>query len=133
MTWKYIMLHCTATPAERIITREDIDRYHRQRGFREIGYHFIVHPDGRVEEGRALSQMGAHCKGWNYTAIGVAYIGGLDRMGNPKDTRTKAQKEAIANLVEGLKRLFPIKRVLGHNEVAAKACPCFNVRNEFEL
>ena len=129
MTWKYIMLHCTATPAGRIVTREDIDRHHRERGFREIGYHFIIHQDGRVEEGRALSQAGAHCKGWNYTAIGVAYIGGTDKWGNPKDTRTEAQKEAIVRLVEGLKRLFPIKRVLGHNEVSTKACPGYLVDN----
>ncbi|NDV83824.1 N-acetylmuramoyl-L-alanine amidase [Bacteroides sp. 51] len=128
--WKYIMLHCTATPAERVLTREDIDRYHRERGFREIGYHFIIHQDGRVEEGRALSQAGAHCKGWNYTAIGVAYIGGTDKQGNPKDTRTEAQKEAIVRLIEGLKSLFAIKRVLGHNEVSAKACPCYDVSVE---
>lgn len=131
MMWKYIMLHCTATPGGRVVTREDINQYHRERGFREIGYHFIVHQDGRVEEGRALSQMGAHCKGWNYTAIGIAYIGGTDMQGNPKDTRTEAQKEAIVKLVEGLKRLFPIRRVLGHNEVTTKACPCFNVKEEF--
>lgn len=131
MMWKYIMLHCTATPAERILTREEIDRYHKEMGSREIGYHFIVHQDGRVEEGRALSQMGAHCKGWNYSAIGVAYIGGTDKQGNAADTRTAAQKRAIKQLVEGLKQLFGIKRVLGHNEVAAKACPCFNVKEEF--
>lgn len=130
MMWKYIMLHCTATPEGRAVTREEIDRYHRERGFRGIGYHFIIHPDGRVEEGRALSQMGAHCKGWNYSAIGVAYIGGVDSLGNPKDTRTEAQKEAMINLIEGLKRLFSIKRVLGHNEVAPTACPCYDVRVE---
>lgn len=126
MMWKYIMLHCTATPEGRVVTKEEIDRYHRERGFKSIGYHFIVHQDGRVEEGRPLSQTGAHCKGWNHTAIGVAYIGGTDKQGNPKDTRTKAQKEAMARLVEGLKRMFVIKRVLGHNEVAATACPCFS-------
>lgn len=133
MTWKYIMLHCTATPAHRVVTREDIDRWHRQRGFRCIGYHYIIHQNGRVEEGRPLTQTGAHCKGYNSTAIGIAYIGGTDAKGTPADTRTPAQKEAIKALINRLRMLFGIERIMGHNEVSNKACPCFNVGKEYTL
>ncbi|WP_239063733.1 N-acetylmuramoyl-L-alanine amidase [Bacteroides sp. 51] len=130
MSWKYIMIHCTATPAERELTVADIDRYHRERGFKSIGYHFVIHQDGRIEEGRSLTQKGAHCYGWNSSAIGIAYVGGLDKEGNPADTRTEAQKVAIRELVRRLCTLIEIKRVLGHNEVSDKACPCYDVRKE---
>ena len=132
MSWKYIMIHCTATPADRKLTVKDIDRYHKERGFKSIGYHFVVHQDGQIDEGRSLAQPGAHCYGWNSSAIGIAYIGGLDEKGNPADTRTEAQKESLHELVKRLKSLIEIKRVLGHNEVSDKACPCFDVKNEFK-
>ena len=127
MRWKYIMIHCTATPTERKLTVADIDRYHREKGYKRIGYHFIIHQDGRIDEGRSLAQPGAHCYGWNSSAIGIAYIGGLDANGNPADTRTEAQKAAIRGLIERLGTLIEIQRVLGHNEVSNKACPCYDV------
>lgn len=127
MSWKYIMIHCTATPEDRILTLEDIDRYHREKGYNGIGYHFIIHQNGQIEEGRSLTKVGAHCYGWNSSAIGIAYVGGLDKKGRPKDTRTEAQKIAIRGLIERIKTLINIKRVLGHNEVSDKACPCYDV------
>lgn len=131
MSWKYIMIHCTATPEGKEYTKEDIDRWHRKRGFNGIGYHYVVHLDGLIEEGRPITRTGAHCYGWNSSAIGIAYIGGTDATGKSKDTRTEAQKKAIRQLVERFKELIPIERILGHNEVSHKACPCFDVRKEF--
>ncbi|NDV84913.1 N-acetylmuramoyl-L-alanine amidase, partial [Bacteroides sp. 51] len=97
---------------------------------KSIGYHFVIHQDGRIEEGRSLTQKGAHCYGWNSSAIGIAYVGGLDKEGNPADTRTEAQKAAIRGLIERLGTLIEIQRVLGHNEVSDKACPCYDVSVE---
>lgn len=132
MKWKYVMLHCTATPGSRRLTVEDIDRYHRELGYKSIGYHFIIDQDGRIDEGRSFTQVGAHCYGWNSSAIGIAYVGGLDdATGKPADTRTEAQKVAMRGLVNRIKTLIEIKKVLGHNEVSKKACPCFDVRREF--
>lgn len=131
MTWKFIMIHCTATPAGREHTVAEIDRWHRAKGFKEIGYHFVIHLDGTIEVGRPITRVGAHCYGWNSSSIGIAYIGGLDANGKPADTRTPEQKQAIQKLVNNIKTILPIRRVLGHNEVAAKACPCFDVRKEF--
>ena len=130
MSWKYIMIHCTATPVERVLTVADIDRYHREKGYKSIGYHFVIHQDGRIEEGRSLAQPGAHCYGWNSSAIGIAYIGGLDAAGKPADTRTAQQKAAIRGLIGRLCTLLEIRRILGHNEVSDKPCPCFDVRSE---
>lgn len=76
-TINQIIIHCSATPEGRDYTAADIDRWHRQRGFHGIGYHYVIRLDGTIEHGRPVEQIGAHCKGHNATTIGVCYIGGL--------------------------------------------------------
>lgn len=127
-----IIIHCTATPEGSDVSVADIDRCHRERGFIEIGYHFVVMADGRIETGRNIEAAGAHCLGHNPNSVGVAYVGGLARdCKTPKDTRTEAQKKALRELVAKLRVQFPGATVHGHNEFAKKACPCFDVRKEF--
>ena len=91
-----IIIHCSATKVGQDFTAADIDRWHRERGFNGIGYHYVVCLDGRLERGRDISLAGAHCKGWNEHSIGICYIGGLDVNGHPADTRTKAQKRVLS-------------------------------------
>lgn len=126
-----IVVHCTATPAGRNVSAADVDRWHRQRGFRSIGYHFLVRLDGYIEAGRPLDEIGAHALGHNADSIGVAYAGGLDSAGRPADTRTPAQKQALQKLLQSLRKQFPNARIVGHNTLAAKACPCFNAEEEY--
>lgn len=124
-----IIIHCTATPEGLDYTVRDIDRWHRSRGFNEIGYHYIIHLNGKIDKGRDVEKIGAHCKGHNRHTIGIAYIGGL-RDGKPADTRTDDQKLALICLVYQLKKKYPsITKVSGHNEYSHKACPCFKVPN----
>ena len=126
-----IILHCTATREGRDYSVADVTAWHKARGFRTIGYHYLVHLDGRVEYGRPVSEVGAHCTGQNARSIGVCYVGGLDADGKtPKDTRTAAQRYMLRELVRGLQRQYPGATVHGHREFAAKACPCFDVRTE---
>ena len=122
-----IILHCTATPEGREVTVADVTAWHKERGFRTIGYHYLVYLDGTVVRGRREEEIGAHCLGQNAGSIGVCYVGGLDSRGRPKDTRTAAQRVALRNLVEGLQRRYPHATLHGHNEFAAKACPCFKI------
>ncbi len=122
-----IILHCTATPEGREVTVADVTAWHKERGFRTIGYHYLVYLDGTVVRGRREEEIGAHCLGQNAGSIGVCYVGGLDSRGKPKDTRTAAQRVALRNLVEGLQRRYPHATLHGHNEFAAKACPCFKI------
>ena len=87
-----IIVHCAATPEGKAFTVADIDAWHRKRGFRCIGYHFVIYLDGSVHEGRAIEEVGAHCLGHNANSIGICYIGGCATNGKtPKDTRTEAQ------------------------------------------
>lgn len=126
-----IIVHCSATPEGRNVAVADIDRWHRERGFDGIGYHYVVYIDGSVHEGRPLNKVGAHCKGHNAHSIGICYVGGVDLNGKPKDTRTLAQKDALVNLLMRLKRRFPKAVIRGHRDFAAKACPSFDATKEY--
>lgn len=126
-TVRTIIVHCSATPAGRDVTVADIDRWHRARGFRSIGYHYVVLLDGTVCPGRPEDAVGAHCLGQNATSIGVCYVGGLDADGStPRDTRTPAQRRALLDLLADLLRRYPGAVVRGHRDFAPKACPSFD-------
>ena len=123
-----IIVHCTATPEGRPVTVRQITEWHKARGFRTIGYHYLICLDGTVESGRPVEEIGAHCLGHNSKSIGICYVGGLDKESlTPKDTRTAAQRESLRKLVARLQQRFPGATVHGHREFAAKACPCFDV------
>lgn len=123
-----IIIHCSDTPEGRAVTVDEIRRWHKERGFSDIGYHYVIMLDGSVCDGRPLEQAGAHCKGQNAHSISICYVGGCDLNRRPKDTRTDAQKTAMAGLIRELKRRFPMATIHGHNEFANKACPSFDVQ-----
>ena len=125
-------MHCSATKEGHSFTSKDIEAWHKQRGWKSIGYHYVILLDGMVQTGRPVSETGSHTAGQNADSIGVCYIGGLDSTGNPKDTRTDQQKIAMNSLVCNLLKKFPGSTVHGHNEFANKACPCFDVKKEFK-
>lgn len=126
-----IIVHCTATPEGRYHTAADIDRWHRQRNFNGIGYHYVVLLDGSIQTGRRPDIAGAHCKGHNKYSLGIVYVGGLDAKGNPKDTRTPAQKASLLRLLKELKSKYPKASIHSHRDFAAKACPCFDATSEY--
>ena len=111
---KYIVLHCSATKEGVPFGIEDIDRWHRQRGFRKVGYHYVILLDGTIRKGRDIAQVGAHVQGSNANSIGICYIGGLDADGKPKDTRTEEQKASLFFLLQQLREQFPDAMICGH-------------------
>jgi N-acetylmuramoyl-L-alanine amidase len=132
-----IILHCSATREGKAFTVGDIDRWHRERGWKGCGYHYVITLDGKVELGRPEQVAGAHCTGRNSESIGVCYIGGCDMVGKSKDTRTPEQKKAMVTLVRQLMQThgIGIENVRCHNEFSTKACPSFSIekfRNELE-
>ena len=149
-----IVIHCSASRAGQDLRAADIDKMHKERGFAMIGYNYVIDLDGTVETGRPLTRDGAHCntaglsgKSYNKHSIGICYVGGLDKDGNPADTRTDAQKTALAELVYRLIEEYPIIEVIGHRDASPdkdgngtieknewiKQCPCFSVRDEFPM
>ena len=134
-----IIVHCTATRAEWWAGRPTADKeaevrkWHVQdRGWRDIGYHFLIDRDGTVATGRPLEEVGAHVKGHNTGTIGISLFGGHGGATTDKfeDNFTPEQDEALRNLIADLQNRFPsISKISGHNEYANKACPCFDVRS----
>ena len=131
-----IIIHCTATRAEWMGNSPtsakvaEIDRWHRDRGFNQIGYHYLIDRDGTVATGRPLEKVGAHVKGRNTGSIGISLFGGHGSSENDAfaDNYTPQQEAALLKLLRDLREKYPsIKTVSGHNQYAAKACPGFNV------
>ena len=139
-----IIIHCSATRADRSLTPDDLETQHRRRGFNGTGYHYYIRKDGTVHITRPIERIGAHVKGWNTSSVGICYEGGLDAMGNPKDTRTPEQRSALRLLVHQLLKQFRNARVCGHRDLSpdldgdgtvqprewVKQCPCFEVSKE---
>lgn len=128
-----IIIHCSATAEGKDFNAADIDRWHKQRGFKKIGYHYVIKLDGTIENGRGVEEVGAHCLNHNKNSIGICYIGGLASDGKtPKDTRTTEQKKALWKLIVELLIKYPNATIHGHREFANKACPCFDAQKEYQ-
>ncbi len=144
---KYLVIHCTATPEGREVSSDDIRAWHTNpvskggRGWKQVGYTDLVHLDGTVER-LVDNNEDAHVDPWEITngAAGyngvsrhIVYAGGLDRQKRSKDTRTEAQKNALASYVRDFHRRFPDVKIVGHNELdKGKACPSFCVQDWLE-
>ena len=139
---KYLVIHCTATAEGREVTAAQIRAAHTNpvskggRGWRVVGYTDMIHLDGSIErlvdnnEDANVDpwEITNGAKGYNSVSRHIVYVGGVDHRGKPKDTRTEAQKRAMAEYVKDFHRRFPEVKIIGHNEVAAKACPSFDVQ-----
>ncbi len=139
---KYLVLHCTATPEGRDVTPDDIRRWHTSpvsangRGWKQVGYTDLIRLDGTVvrlvnnnEDANVdPREVTNGAKGYNSISRHIVYAGGCDKSNNPKDTRTAAQEKALVAYVKDFHRRFPNVRIIGHNEIAAKACPSFDVQ-----
>ena len=127
-----IIVHCTATPEFRKVSVEEIDRWHKDRGWSQIGYHYVVQLDGTINRGRPITITGAHVKGHNKGSIGITYVGGCDSEMNPCDTRTDEQIDSLEYLIGYLCASYPGAEVYGHRDFSSKACPSFDAKSEYE-
>ena len=133
---KQIVVHCTSDYPN---SKRDMEYYRRlfvqgrsEEGYSDVGYHYIIFQDGRIESGRPLSKIGAHCPECNRTSIGISYVGGMVAENTYEDTRTDAQVKSLWNLIFYLLKYFPSAKLYGHHDFnTTKACPCFNVQEEY--
>ena len=135
---KYLIIHCTATPEGRRVTKGDIEEWHLQgRGWNRLGYTDMVHLDGSLENLTPFDsdsiitnhEMTWGAKGINSISRHVVYVGGLSRSMKTKDTRTPEQMETLAAYVKYMILRYPWLKIAGHNQFAAKDCPSFDVPN----
>lgn len=132
---KYIVIHCAATPnGDGRFTLEDLDRMHRDRGWRKIGYHYVIEVSGACRTGRLEHEIGAHVAGSNASSIGVCMIG--------TDKFTLEQWESLQSLITSLQLHYPEAEIVGHRDFSPdkdgdgiieewewlKTCPGFDVR-----
>lgn len=144
---KYLVIHCTATPEGRDVSAEDIRRWHTSapptgRGWKQVGYTDLFHLDGTVE--RLVSnnedenvdnwEITNGAAGYNSVSRHIVYAGGVDanNVNIARDTRTPAQREAMKRYVIDFHRKHPGVKIVGHNRLAAKACPSFDVSKWLE-
>ena len=128
-----IIVHCTATKEGLDYTVDDVRRWHKNQGWSDIGYHYLVLLNGCVCEGRDVDIAGAHCSGHNTHSIGVCYVGGIDSDGKTaKDTRTPEQRERLLKLLKELRQIYPNAKIHGHRDFASKACPSFDATEEYK-
>ncbi len=134
--YRYITVHCSATTATMDIGAKTICHWHLARGWRDIGYHFVIRRSGLIELGRDLSQMGAHVAGHNRGNIGICLVGGCNDKLQPEDNFTFAQRKALFALITQLQKRFNIQdnKVKAHNQWnASKACPVININGDNAL
>lgn len=139
---KYLVIHCTATPKGREVTAADIRRWHTSplpqgRGWKQVGYTDMVHLDGKVER-LVNNNEDAWVDPWEITngAVGfnsvsrhVVYVGGLaSDAKTAEDTRTAPQLASMERYVKEFHEKFPRVKIVGHNQLAKKACPSFDVQ-----
>ncbi len=128
-----IVVHAAATPDDMDIGVKEIRRWHRVRGFSDIGYHFVIRRSGYIELGRPLRRPGAHARGFNGHSIGICMVGGLDDEGRAADNFTTEQFQVLYILLYGLMDVFGLveEQVWGHCDLpeVRKECPCFDVQS----
>ena len=139
---EFLVIHCTATPPGREVSADDIRRWHTApvskggRGWKQVGYTDIIHLDGSVErlvdnnEDNNVDpwEVTNGAKGYNSRSRHIVYVGGVAKDGKtPMDTRTDQQKEALKAYVLDFHKKHPSVRIVGHNALAGKDCPSFDV------
>ena len=118
-----IIIHHSWTPADMDIGVEEIRRWHLERGWQDIGYHYVLRRNGIIELGRPIEIQGAHTRGQNQDSIGICIVGG-----KPDVNFTKSQWRSLNTLVAALMFKHNIYEVGGHRDYAASECPGFDVR-----
>ena len=130
----YIAIHCTATQPETSIA--SIQNYWKNNlGWKNPGYHYIIDRFGNVVNLLPIELVSNGVQGYNSQTINISYVGGIDKSGKPKDTRTEAQKQSILKLLKELRVKFPKAKIQGHRDFpnVKKACPSFDAKKEYSL
>lgn len=126
-----IFVHCAATQPNATVSAI-VNYWKNTLKWKNVGYHILIGPDFYTILSNPNNVTNG-VQGFNAKGFHISYIGGIDKSGKPKDTRTDYQKKIISVCLEEARKRFPKARVRGHNEVKAKACPSFSVKEQYPL
>jgi len=118
-TERIILHHAAASQC----SADDIDKWHKQKDYSCIGYHFFIKKNGTIYRGRQENAIGAHAYQNNYNSIGICFEGDFE-----KEQMTDAQVEAGKELVAYIKNKYGISKVQKHSDVCSTSCPGKNFR-----
>lgn len=137
--FKYLIIHCTATPEGRSVTAETVRRWHTApqptgRGWSRVGYSDLILLNGArhvftkhnndtwIDAGEITNGVA----GINSVSRHVAYVGGMDAAGKlAKDTLTDSQNAMLSSIIAECLAYAPDIQIAGHNQFSNKACPSF--------
>lgn len=124
----WLVVHASATPPTLDIGAAEIRQWHLQKGWSDIGYHFVIRRNGKVEIGRPENQVGSHVAGRNSNSLGICLVGGTDARQRPENNFTAEQWASLQTLLMRLTQKYPGATILGHRDFPGvhKACPCFD-------
>ena len=125
-----LVVHCAATTPTQDIGAAEIRKWHvEERGWSDIGYHYVIRRNGTVETGRPVTDVGAHVAGYNSETVGICLVGGINERGDPDANYTDAQWNSLHGLLVALRVRYPHARICGHRDFpnVLKACPSFDV------
>lgn len=126
---RYLVVHCSATPVSMDIGAADIKRWHRQQGFLDIGYHYVIKRNGEIEKGREDNIPGAHARGYNHASLGICLVGGTKKDKKTQENNFTPEQFAAARiLLDRLAAEYPDAEVIGHRDLpnVVKGCPSFD-------
>lgn len=132
-----IFVHCTAGSQK--TTLKQLENEFKAKGWKSPGYHYVVFPDGKIEQMLDESKVSNGVRGFNSTSINVSYVGGVDSKLKPIDNRTEAQKASLIKILTELKSRYPEAKIMGHRDIWGKDpkkwqkwCPCFDAEEEYK-
>ena len=131
----WIVVHCSASVPDINTDVKVIDRWHRQRGFVMIGYHFVIKTDGTIQHGRPDDTIGAHVEGYNSFSLGICMVGGVDKANKSVNNFSNDQWVSLGLLLREQKEKYPKAAIQGHRDFpnVHKDCPCFDVKGWVQL
>ncbi|AZV02353.2 lysozyme, N-acetylmuramoyl-L-alanine amidase [Pectobacterium phage Q19] len=106
----------------------EIRQWHKEKGWLDVGYHFVIRRDGTLEEGRDVGAVGSHVQNYNADSVGICLVGGVDDRNKFAANFTPAQMNVLRGLLENLKTRYPGVNIRAHHDVAPKACPSFDLQ-----
>lgn len=134
-----LVVHCSATPPSMDIGAKEIREWHIAKGWKDIGYNYVIRRNGVIEGGRDLDkdgdfdeEVGAHAEGFNANSIGICMVGGTNTKGAPDANFTLAQYNALHGLLQAKSRQYHGCIIKGHRDYSTKACPSFDVQSLME-